>query len=95
VDEVTYELVKPVTIGKGEGAVEYTSITLREPNGGELEKAGRQDTAVGSLMTMISLMSKIPRIVVEKFSRTDLQAAETLIGGFTTGGQQIPTDGDG
>ena len=94
-DEVTYELLKPVSIGKGDGAIEYTSITLREPFAGELEKSARMDTNVGSLITMISLITKIPRSAVERFSQTDLKAAETIIGGFTTGGQQTPTDGDG
>jgi len=94
-EEVTLELIKPVSIGKGEGAVQYTEIKLREPNAGELEKAARADTNIGSLITMISLISAIPRSAVEKFSRADIQAAEALLGSFTGGGQQIPTDGAG
>jgi hypothetical protein len=93
-DEVPLELIKPVSIGKGEGAVQYTEITLREPNAGELEKAARADTNVGSLITMISLVAKIPRSAVEKFSRADLQAAEAVLGSFTGGGQATPTAGD-
>lgn len=94
-EEITLNLTKPVSIGKGEGALVYEAIELREPNAGELEKAARLDTSVGSLITLISLVAKIPRGAVEKFSRTDLQAAENALGSFTGGGQTTPTDGDG
>lgn len=94
-EDIVFELAKPVVMGKGEDAITYSEIKLREPTAGELEKAARADTNVGSLITMISLVAKIPRGAVEKFSKTDLMAAEVALGSFTAGGQATPTDGDG
>ncbi|UPG86857.1 phage tail assembly protein [Luteibacter aegosomatis] len=93
-DEITIELIKPVLIGKGEGAIEYTELKLREPVAGELEKASMASTAIGSQITLISLVAKVPRGAVEKLCQRDLQAASRVLNSFTDGGQEIPTDGD-
>jgi hypothetical protein len=93
-DEITIPLVKPIVIGKGEGAITCTEMTLREPTAGELEKAGRADTNIGSLITLVSLITKQPRSIVEKFSRTDIQAAEAALGRFTGGGLTTPESGN-
>lgn len=65
-DEITITLSKPVVMGKAENAVTYDEIKLREPTAGEMEKAARADTMIGSAITLISLVGAIPRSVVEK-----------------------------
>ena len=86
-DEITITLSKPVIIGKAENAVTYDEIKLREPTAGEMEKAARADTMIGSAITLISLVGAIPRGVVEKFSKRDLVAANKFLEGFTEAGQ--------
>ncbi|WP_110947414.1 phage tail assembly protein [Pseudomonas bohemica] len=85
-DETTITLSKPVAIGKGDAAVTYEEITLREPTAGEMEKASRADTSIGSAITLISLVAAIPRSAVEKFSKRDLVAANKFLEGFTETG---------
>lgn len=86
-DEITITLSKPVVMGKAENAVTYDEIKLREPTAGEMEKAARADTMIGSAITLISLVGAIPRSVVEKFSKRDLVAANKFLEGFTGAGQ--------
>ena len=86
-DEITITLSKPVVIGKAESAITYDEIKLREPTAGEMEKAARADTMIGSAITLISLVAAIPRSVVEKFSKRDLVAANKFLEGFTEAGQ--------
>lgn len=93
-EEQIVELIKPVSIGKGEGAIEVTELKLREPTAGELEKASAASTGIGSQITLISLVAKVPRSAVEKLCQRDLQAASRVLNSFTDGGQETPTDGD-
>jgi hypothetical protein len=92
-DEITIELRKPVSVGKGDAAVIYEKLDLREPSAGELEKASRADTSVGSAITLISLITSIPRGAVEKISKRDLVAANRFLEGFTDAGQSVGVDG--
>jgi hypothetical protein len=93
-EETTIELIKPVTIGKGEGAIEVTELKLREPAAGELEKAAESRTGIGSQITLISLVAKVPRGAVEKLCQRDLTIASRFLNSFTDGGQTTPSDGD-
>lgn len=86
-DEKTITLIKPVVIGKGDAAVTYEELKLREPSAGELEKAARADTSIGVVINMISLVAGIPRAAAEKLCRRDLAAASSFLEGFTTTGQ--------
>jgi hypothetical protein len=86
-DEIVITLTKPVVIGKDESAKTYEEIKLREPTAGEIEKAARADTNIGTVITLISLVAVIPRGVVEKISRRDLQAADKFFQSFTGAGQ--------
>lgn len=92
-EEITIELSKPVSMGKGDAAVIYEKLELREPSAGELEKASRADTSVGSAITLISLITSIPRGAVEKISKRDLVAANRFLEGFTDAGQSVGADG--
>lgn len=85
-EEITITLTKQVTLGKGDNAVVYEEITLREPTAGEMEKAARADTSIGSAITLIGLVAVIPRAAVEKFSKRDLVAANKFLEGFTEAG---------
>lgn len=85
-DEIIIPLSKPVIIGKGEAAISYHELKLREPTAGELEKATRADTSIGAAITLISLISTIPRSAVERISKRDLVAANNFLEGFTEPG---------
>ena len=86
-DELTIPLSKPVSIGKGDAAISYHELKLREPTAGELEKATRADTSIGAALTLISLIAAIPRTAVERISKRDLVAANNFLEGFTEPGQ--------
>ncbi|RON52928.1 hypothetical protein BK666_02190 [Pseudomonas frederiksbergensis] len=86
-EETTITLVKPVVIGKGDSAITYSELKLREPNAGEIEKATRADTSVGAAITLISLIAAIPRGAVEKLCKRDLVAANNFLEAFTDAGQ--------
>ncbi|MCO7569368.1 phage tail assembly protein [Pseudomonas chlororaphis] len=92
-EEITITLAKPVVIGKGEAAVTYEELRLREPTAGEMEKASRADTSVGAAITLIHLIAGIPRGAVEKICKRDLVTANNFLEGFSDSGQ--PTAGDG
>lgn len=86
-DEITITLNKPVIIGKAENAITYDELKLREPTAGEMEKASRADTSIGSAITLISLVAAVPRSVAEKLCKRDLVAANKFLEGFTGAGQ--------
>jgi Phage tail assembly chaperone proteins, E, or 41 or 14 len=85
-EEKVITLRHPLTLGKGPDALTYTELKLREPRGGELEKATREDTNVGVSLTLISLISGIPRRAVEDIAQRDLREASDYLGGFTDDG---------
>lgn len=92
-DEKTITLRKPVVIGKN--GTPYTSLDLREPTGGELEKASKASTDIGVVLNLISLVAKVPRGVAEGLCQRDLKEASDFLGGFnedapTTGGTSSP-----
>jgi Phage tail assembly chaperone proteins, E, or 41 or 14 len=95
-EEKVMVLRHPLTLGKGPDALTYTELKLREPKGGELEKATREDTNVGVSLTLIALITGIPRKAVEDIGQRDLREASDYLGGFTddgppTGPTPLPT----
>ncbi len=88
------ELRKPVVIGKGEDALTYAELELREPTAGELEKATTTSTSdIGMSITLISLVAGVPRVVVEKIGQRDLKEANEYLAGFTEDGPEAgPTE---
>lgn len=92
-DEIVIEFAKPIKLGKGEDAVTYDKVTLREPLAGELEKASRADTSVGSIINMISLISNVPRGVAERMTQRDLKKADQFFQGFSALGAMAEADG--
>ena len=90
-EEKVINLRKPVVLGTGENAMQYDSLTLREPTAGELEKATSTATNnIGMSITLIHLVSGVPRAAVAKIGQRDLQEASDYLGGFTEDG---PTTG--
>lgn len=86
-EEKVIRLRKPVVLGSGDGAVTYESLTLREPTAGELEKATSTATNnIGMSITLIHLVSGIPRAAVAKIGQRDLREASDYLGGFTEDG---------
>ncbi|MCP1376047.1 phage tail assembly protein [Dyella lutea] len=92
-EEKTITLRKPVTLGSGDGAITYTELKLREPLGLELEKASRADTNFGQMITLISLIAKVPRAAAERLCQRDLQEANDYLQGFSERGQPAETAG--
>lgn len=85
-DEKTITLRKPVLIGSGKNPIEYKSLDLREPTGGELEKASKAATDIGVVLNLISLVAKVPRAVAEGLCQRDLKDASDFLGGFNAAG---------
>jgi hypothetical protein len=83
----TITLSKVVFIGKGDAAIPYEKLELREPMAGELEKAAREVTSIGVTITLTSLVAGVPRLAIEKISRRDLMAANNFFEGFIDDGQ--------
>lgn len=75
VDQLVLALRKPVT---AVGGKQFTSVTLREPNAGELEKASRALSGVGSLMVLISDVAGVPLQVAEAMCSRDLAEADAF-----------------
>lgn len=84
--EKIIKLRKPLTIGSGDSAITYPEITLREPTAGELEKASRADTSIGTMINLVSAIAKIPRAAAEQLSQRDLTDVSTYLGGFNKAG---------
>lgn len=90
-EEKVIKLRKPVVLGTGENAMQYDSLTLLEPTAGELEKATSTATNnIGMSITLIHLVSGVPRAAVAKIGQRDLREASDYLGGFTEDG---PTTG--
>ncbi|MCY0854341.1 phage tail assembly protein [Cupriavidus sp. D39] len=85
-EEKTIKLRKPVKLGSGETEVVYDSLSLREPTAGELDKAMSASTNIGIGITLIHLISGVPRSAIEKLSQRDFTEANEYLGGFTDDG---------
>jgi hypothetical protein len=82
-EEKTIPLRKPVELGP----LTYTEINLREPNAGELERAGKATSRVGETINLITAIAKIPRAATEKLSQRDLLEAADFFGSFYPNGE--------
>lgn len=88
-EELEITLRKPVVLGKGESALTYEKLTLREPTAGELEKATTTATSdIGMSITLISLVAGVPRGVAEKIGQRELKEANEYLAGFTEDGPE-------
>lgn len=79
-EEKTVTLRKPVSIGKNGSP--YTTLDLREPTAGELEKASKASTDIGVVLNLISLVAKVPRGVAEGLCQRDLKEVSDFLGSF-------------
>lgn len=79
-------LRKPVTMGDET----ITSLTLREPTAGELERATAKGTGMTVAINLMSMVSGQPRQIIEKMGSRDFKEATAFIEGFTEDG---PKDG--
>lgn len=88
-EELVLTLRKPVVLGKGDGALTYDKLILREPTAGELEKATTTTASdIGMSITLISLVAGVPRGVAEKIGQRDLKEANEYLAGFTEDGPE-------
>jgi len=83
------KLRDPIVLGAGEKALAFAEFALREPTAGELEKAARSDTSVGTIITLISLIAAVPRSVCEKIPQTELKEADSFFASFDRASQPI------
>lgn len=77
--EKTITLRKPVKLSE----LEYTTLELREPTAGELEKASNATTNMGVVINLISLVGKVPRRVVEGLCQRDMKEAGDFLDEFS------------
>jgi hypothetical protein len=87
VDETTITLRKPVSLGKGDAAVQHTQLTLQEPTGGQKDKAAREPNDTRAAIVLISLVAKVPRLVVERMCRRDFEEACNFLASCNVVGQ--------
>jgi len=90
-EEKILKLRKPISIGKGDDALTYDSLNLREPTAGELDKAMSASTNIGIGIMLIHLVAGVPKLAVEKLCQRDFTEANEYLGGFTDDG---PTDAE-
>lgn len=86
-DELVIELRKPIEVG----SEVYTEIRLREQTAGEVEKAQRALIGPNASNTMsdivlVSLVSGLPKPVVERIPFTEFEKAVRYLMGFTRSG---------
>lgn len=85
--EMTVELRKSITLGKGDDATEYTEIPLREPNVEELtqffKNVGKMN-AIEAVRALISAVSGVPISVIAKMGTTDYWTAQEYVTSFCT-----------
>ncbi|KVZ18639.1 hypothetical protein WT88_29610 [Burkholderia stagnalis] len=85
-DQKILTLRKPVKIGDET----FTTLTLREPTAGELERATVAERGLTVTINLISMVAGVPRQVVERITGRDLREAASFLEGFTEDG---PTTG--
>jgi hypothetical protein len=83
-EEKTLVLRKPVVLG----SVTYAELNLREPTAGELSKATKAGSNVDTAISLIGLIAKVPRRVVEELCQRDFQEANEYLSGFTYNGPE-------
>lgn len=84
-------LRKPVTVGSDT----IDQIGLREPTGGEMvqfEKELRTEGFQSAMNRLISLVSGVPKVAIERVGIRDLREAADFLSGFTGAS---PGTGDG
>src|SRR5260364_384229 len=62
------------------GEITYETLTLREPTAGQLEKASQATTQIGVAISLIALVAKVPRAVIEHLCQRDLKTISDFLG---------------
>lgn len=82
-DELTIEFRETIELGKGQAAMRYDSITLREPNGETLQAAAMTTKPYDALFILISNTSGMPLPAVKKMLQRDLDRAADFFAHFS------------
>lgn len=80
--ELTIPLRRSITLGKGDEAVEYAEIALREPTVLEISqflKKNMTENAVDTVKFLISKISGVPLPVIDKVGATDFYKAQEYL----------------
>jgi hypothetical protein len=83
-DEHVIDLLKPITIGRGDAAIEYATLTLREPTAGQLRKAMSEPDDIGVLMSLVQQTAAVPARVVEQLCQRDLAGCQLFFDQFSS-----------
>lgn len=87
-DPIVYQLLTPVTVG----GQTLTSLNLREPTVGELDRAqSKAATQMGVVILLITLIAGVSEAEVRKLGQRDWNAVNAYLEGFMLGG---PAAGD-
>ncbi|SIT50438.1 conserved hypothetical protein [Paraburkholderia piptadeniae] len=81
-DQKIITLDNPIKVGD----IEVTSLTLREPTAGELERATLKDRPISVTLDLLAMVAGVPRSIVEKLPSRKLKEASQFISGFTEDG---------
>ena len=83
IEEKTIDLRKVVKIGRGDAAVEYVQLKLREPTLGELRKASKAGNGLDSLATLIQQVAAVPASVVDSLCQRDMEECDAFFAQFS------------
>lgn len=95
--EMTVPLRKSITLGKGDDAVVYEELPLREPNTDELSqflKNVSKMNAIDSVRALISSVSGVPLPVIAKIGTTDFWKAQEYVTYFCTPPEEDDPEGN-
>jgi hypothetical protein len=80
--EMTIDLRKSITLGSGDNGTVYTEIALREPTAGELGqffKKTQNASAIDAVKFLISAVSGVPLVVIDKIGASDYYKAQEYL----------------
>ena len=84
-EEKTIALRKPIVLGE----LSYDHLDLREPLAFEIAKAQTAVTSADAAITLISLVAKVPRKVVEQLCQRDFNEANLFLAQAADSGEPV------
>jgi hypothetical protein len=76
---------RTISVGAGEGAKTYDSVTLREPSAGDYETAEKVGAKYGFVVALIAVVSAVPVDAVDQMYGSQIDEAEDFFATFADG----------
>lgn len=96
-DEMTIELAKPITMSGSNDTTTFNEIVLREPTVSELSqfiKKTQKENAVDSMKFLISSVSGVPLVVIDRIGVRDFYKAQDYLILFITPPEEDDPEGN-